>query len=292
MNLAYKIKNGSIPYLFLLPSLIFFFTFKYIPIGNAITFSFQKFTLNGSIWVGLNNFAVVFSSNAFWRAVAVTIEYAALSVLLGLAVSLLVSFMIEPLPSLTQTFFKSAFYLPGILSGVIIAIIWEWIYEPNFGLINAILGKLGIPGGLWLSDPKTALFCIVIIGLLTGQGANILILLASICAMPTELFEAAKIDGAGKWKEIMAIKIPLLMPTILFVIVTNTIGAFQEFANIYLLTRGGPSGSTTTIGFSIFNYAFNQMNFGVASAQAVVLLAIVGIIAFLQFKFLSNKVDY
>lgn len=279
-------------YLFLLPSSLLFFCFMFLPIFKGVQLSFQKWTLVGYEWVGLANYRKIFVDPAFWKSLSITGVYAIVTVLLGLFISLLVAFLIDPLSGKTQGFFKAAFYLPSVAPIIIVSILWGWLYNPSFGLFNYILEKFHLEPVLWLGDPKIALISIIIMALAVGQGPNILILAASLGGIPKDYQEAAQIDGANFLQEIIHIKIPMLKPTLTYLIVVNTVGSFQVFAPIYLMTSGGPNGSTKTMGFLIYENAFKKFDFGVASAQSVVLLILVMIIAVIQFRSMSSDLEY
>lgn len=278
-------------YLFLLPAFATFTIFMLIPIINGLFISLQKFNGKSFIWVGLTNYVKIFADDMFLNAIKVTVTYAVETVLFGLLASLLTSFLIEPLPERLHKFFRGTFYLPGVAPGVVMAVVWNWLYDSNFGLINYLAGMAGIPKIFWLSDPKIALFALILMQLIIGQGPSILIILAALGSISKEICESAKIDGANKWIEIVHIKIPMIKPTLLYIVVVQTIAAFQAFIPMYLMTSGGPNGATTSMGYLIYSTAFTRFDFGVASAQAVVLMVIIAIIAVIQFKLLSKDVE-
>ncbi|WP_221226582.1 carbohydrate ABC transporter permease [Paenibacillus baekrokdamisoli] len=264
----------------------------FLPIFKGLQLSFQKWTLAGYEWVGLTNYQQIFVDPAFWKSLSITGLYAAVTVSTGLFISLLVAFWIDPLSGKIQGFFKAAFYLPSVAPIVIVSILWGWLYNPSFGLFNYLLDKFGLEPVLWLGDPDVALISIMIMTLAVGQGPNILILAASLGGIPKDYQEAARIDGANFMQEIIHVRMPMLKPTLTYLVVVNTVGSFQVFAPIYLLTSGGPNGATKTIGFLIYENAFKKFDFGVASAQAVILLILVMIIAVIQFRSMSSDLEY
>lgn len=286
-----KTKVDISPYLFLLPSFAVFFIFMYIPIVNGFILSFQKLKFKEKEWVFLQNYINAFQDSFFIKAIGVTLLYTVLSVGLGIMMSIVISLVIDPLTRRVQTFYRSAFYLPGVMPGVVMAIVWAWMYNPNYGLLNTLFEVLGLPEVLWLANPKIALYSIILTVLISGQGSTIMIFLAALGNMPRELFEASEIDGASKLEEIFYIKLPLLKPTLLYTVVVNTIGSFQVFDRVYLLTKGGPDGSTTTLGLSIYFNGFERFNFGYASAQSIILFILIGLVALIQFKLLSSEND-
>jgi len=279
-------------YFFLLPSCLLFAVFMYLPIMKGVQMSFQSLSFEGQEWIGFSNYAKIFGDSFFWRSIWITVLFTFVTVTVGLALSLLAAFMIDPFQQRMQSLFKAAFYLPSVVPIVIVSIIWIWMYNPSFGLLNYFLGKLGVEGFLWLGDPKIALFSIILMTVAVSQGPSILILVTALGGIPKDYKEAAVMDGAGFWREIVAIKLPMLKPTFTYLLVVNTVASFQVFAPVYMLTSGGPDRSTTTIGFLIYENAFKKFDFGIASAQSVVLLAIVLFIAIIQFRFLSSDLEY
>jgi multiple sugar transport system permease protein len=222
----------------------------------------------------------------------VTVLFTVVTVAAGLFVSLLAAFMIDPFREKVQTFFKAALYLPSVAPIVIVSILWIWMYHPAFGLFNYLLGKVGLGPVLWLGDPGVALISIMLMTIAVSQGSNILILVTALGGIPKDYQEAGRIDGAGIWQEIVRIKLPMLKPTLTYLIVVNTVASFQVFAPVYMLTSGGPDRATTTIGFLIYENAFKNFDFGVASAQSIVLLIVVMAIAVVQFRLLASDLEY
>jgi len=286
------LKSWGSAYLFILPAVSFFILFMYVPIFRGLTLSLQEWSLTGTEWLGLDNYRAVLADDAFYRALWVTVKFTVLTVIPGLVIALFVSMMIDPLSGRTQAFFKAAYYLPNVAPIVIISIIWSWLFNPAFGLLNYLLSLVHIGPVLWLGDPDIAIYSIIGMTLATGQGASILILTAALGGIPKDYYEAAKIDGANFWTEIVRIRIPLLKPALLYLLVVNTVGSFQVFAPIYLMTSGGPDGATRTIGYLIYENGFKSFAYSIAATQTVLLLVIIFIVALVQFKFLSSDVEY
>ena len=183
-----------------------------------------------------------------------------------------------------QVFFKSAFYLPVVTSGVVLSLIWLYLYDPAFGLLNFLLGKIGIEPVLWLCNPQFSLLSIVIMFHASHWGGSIILLTASMGGIPKDLYEAARLDGACSIKQSIPITIPLLKPAITYVAIIGTIASLQIFTEIFLMTRGGPNYATTNLVFSIYEYGFIRFDFGRASAVAVILLLLTIGIAIAQFR--------
>jgi multiple sugar transport system permease protein len=210
----------------------------------------------------------------------------------ALSLALLLAFLVQPLRPRTQTFFKAAFYLPGVVSSVVLALVWAWLYNADFGLLNYLLSLVGVDPGLWLGDRRVALPAIALMTVVSGLGVPLLLLLASMGAIPDTYYEAARIDGAGPVRQFFAVTLPLLKPTLLYLLIVMTIGSFQVFETVYLMTNGGPSYATTTLVFLIYESAFRYYDFGLASAQAVVLFMLVAAMAVVQFTWLGGDVEY
>ncbi|MCD9025307.1 carbohydrate ABC transporter permease [Cohnella silvisoli] len=279
-------------YLFLLPALSLFILFMFVPILSGLKLSFQRWSFDGAKWVGFSNYAKIFHDSVFWDSLRTTVVYTVFTVFFGIVISLIIAFLMDPIAGKLQSFFKAAYYLPSVAPIVIISVLWGWLYNPSFGLLNYLLEQIGLEPVLWLGDPNIALYSIIMMTLAVSQGPSILILVAALGGIPKDYQEAATIDGANGLQETFHIKLPLLKPALLYLAIVNTVGSFQVFAPIYMMTGGGPNGSTTTIGFLIYENGFKKFDFGVASAQAVILLILVMIIAVIQFKYLSNDVEY
>src|SRR5690606_8840270 len=183
----------------------------------------------------------------------------------------------------SQGFYRAAFYLPTVTSAVVFAMIWKWLYDPNFGLLNYGLSLVGVDAINWTGDPDWAIWSVIIAALGAGPGANILIYLAALGSVPEDTLESARVDGANMLQRWWHVTIPALKPVTLYLLVLNTIGSFQVFELVFVLTSGGPAGSSTVIVYEIYNLAFAQGRYGVAGALALILLVIVLIFTGLQF---------
>jgi len=187
-------------------------------------------------------------------------------------------------------FFRTLYFLPTVTLLIAIAIIWSWLYNADFGLFNFILNKFGIDGPNWLQSTKWAMPAIIIMGIWKGVGYSMLIFLAGLQQIPEQYYESAEIDGAGWWRKIIHITIPLISPTTFFVLITTTIGAIQGFDQFYIMTQGGPAGATTTLVYYIFQNAFEWFKMGYAATVALILFVIVLIMTLLQWHFAKRWV--
>ena len=279
-------------YFFIAPSMILFFIFIGYPVLRAFLLAFQKVSLRSSSWVGLQNFQDVFSSKLFLDAMVHTFIYAICVVVAWIVSSLAVAALLQPLSNKVQSLFRGAFYLPYVTSIIVISLVWVWIFDPSYGFFNYLLGLMGLPRVLWLQDPDVALWSIVLSTILIVPGTGVVLYSASIGSIPRDLYEAAEVEGANGFQKWVRITIPLLKPTTLYLMVIYTIAGFQIFERVYIMTGGGPINRTTTIVQLIYMTAFSDFNFGRASAQALVLFAIIAAFSFIQFRFLSTDVEY
>lgn len=276
-------------YIFLVPSFIFFSIFFFVPVIWGLVLSFLDYQVFSTEWVGFGNYSFIFEDPLFWKSLVNNLYYAGGLVPLWLAKALIVSAIIFPFRKPIQTFYKSAFYLPHITSAVIISMIWLWIFNPPFGLLNYILNTPGFP---WLGNTATAMPALIAMQVIMGGGSSIVLISAAMGSIPADYYEAAELDGATKMQQAVRITLPLLKPTILYLVVMGTISSFQVFTNVYLMTRGGPEFTTTTIVYLIYETAFRYFDFGAASAMAVILFAIIFVFALVQFKWLGTDVEY
>ena len=301
-NLFRRIWDARSAYAFIAPAYIPFLIFTLYPLVQGLRLSLYKAGVNRAKWefIGLGNFVWLFTKDRafFPYAIRNTFLFVILVVPAALIISLFISVIIFPTGRRTQSFFRLSFYMPVVAGGVILAMVWIWIFNRDFGLLNYLLDILGILDlfGLekigWLAQPNTALLSLAVVVLSWSLGQPIILFLAALGGIPQELYDAAKIDGANAWQEFKSITLPLLRPTMLFVLVTVTIAVFQVFVVVWLMTLGGPANATQTIVFRMWENAFTFFKFGRAAAMGVVLLIIVGTVAFVQFKFFGEEEEF
>jgi len=279
-------------YFFIAPSMLLFFLFIGYPVLRAVVLAFQKVTLRSSEWVGLKNFIDVFSSQLFLDAMWHTFVYAFFVVAAWIVSSLAIAALLQPFNNKVQSLFRGAFYLPYVTSIIVISLVWIYIFQPEYGFLNWLLGLFGLPRVLWLQNPNIALWSLILSTILIVPGTGVVLYSASIGSIPRELYEAAEVEGANAVQKWWRITVPLLKPTTLYLMVIYTIAGFQVFERVYIMTGGGPINRTTTIVQLIYMTAFSDFNFGRASAQALVLFAIIAAFSFVQFRFLSTDVEY
>lgn len=280
-------------YLFIGVAMIIFIMFTLYPVISAVITSLQKYKPFGSEWVALNNYVDAMKSSLFWKSIKNTVLYTIIVVPCSLLISFIISIMILPFSRKLQSVFKALYYLPGIASGVAIAVVWLWLYDSSpSGIFNRILGIFGFASQNWLSSSKTAMLSLILMALLSSHGSNIIIYMAALHGIDNTYFEAAEIDGASFLQKVRYIVFPLCKPTTLFLLVTGIIGSFQVFMNAYMMTGGGPDNNTTMIGLLIFNNAFTYGKYGLACAQAIILALVIGLLTMLQFKVMGDDIEY
>lgn len=293
-TLSRRVWRGRWGYFFIGPAIGLLLWLHVYPILEVLRLSFMSYAVadGSSRWAGAGNYADTFNNALFWVALRNTFLYTLLVVPGALALALWVAVLVEPLPGKVQTFFKAAFYLPGVVSSVVLALVWAWLYNADFGLLNYLLQAVGLDAVMWLGDRRVALLSIALMTIASGLGVPLLLLLAAMGNIPPQYYEAADLDGVNPWQRFAYITLPLLRPTLLYLIVVMTIGSFQVFDAVYLMTDGGPSYATTTLVFMVYESAFRSYDFGAACAQAVVLFVMVLVLALVQFKWLSGDVEY
>lgn len=284
-EIAHEIYKGRHGYLFIAPGYLVFTVFLFLPVLAAVGLALFDTNYIHYDWVGLGNFVTLAGDPGFRRAVLNTLSYVAVVVPITLFLSLIIALLIFPLGMKLQAFFRGAFYLPSVAGGVIISLVWIWIFNPAFGLLNWALGLVGIEPVLWLASSKTSLLSVVIVVFTFTIGQPIILFLAGLGSIPGELYDAALVDGANSLQRVWYVTLPLLRPVFLFVLATSTIGVFQIWETVYMLTNGGPSNSSTSIVYMLYETAFLTSRYGLASAMGVVLMAFVIIITFVQLRF-------
>jgi multiple sugar transport system permease protein len=244
-------------------------------------------------FVGLDNYIRLFQDEDFYQSLKNTILFTGFGVPLGMASALLVALLLNTKVH-GQSLFRTLYYIPVITPLVVSAVIWKWMYQGDYGLINYYLLKLGLIKEklLWLADPNLAMPALIVMGVWMGTGGTMVMYLAGLQAIPEELYDAAKVDGANGFQRLIYVTIPLLAPTTFYVLITSIIFSFQSFAHIYIMTNGGPLGRTTVIGYYMYLKGFRHFEMGYASAIAYVLFAIIFILTMLQMKFVKGDVEY
>ncbi len=279
---------------FAAPFVILFGVFMALPILISFLLSFTSFGLRdlqnpiGATFVGVDNYAALLSDAKFWKALGNTFYFVAIGVPLTLGIGLLIASALSRGITRFRTVFRVGYYLPVITSIVAIAVVWRFLLNPDVGLINNVLQAVGITGPEWLANPTLAMPSIIAMAVWRNLGFAMVVFIAGLQAIPVTLYEAAAIDGAGRWQAFRYVTLPMLRPTILFMLVITTIGYLQLFEEPFVMTAGGPLDATLSVTMYMYQQGFTFFHQGYASAIAYVLFVIVALIAFLQFRFLRE----
>jgi multiple sugar transport system permease protein len=270
-----RLHENLIGYLFFSPWLLGLLLFNVIPIILAVYYSFTAYTvLQPPQWIGLGNYEEMFMvDELFWKALYNTTYYAVFSVPISLFFAIFLAVLLNfKVPG--QSFFRATFFLPSIVPAVAASVVWAWMLHPEYGLINDLLGRLGLPGPPWLTSEVWSKPAFILMSL-WGIGPTTIIFLAGLQDIPQHLYEAAEIDGANSWQRLWNVTLPLLTPTIFFNLVIGLIGAFQVFTQAFIISAGGPLWSTLFYVLYLYNQGFEYFNMGYASAMAIVLFVII-----------------
>lgn len=280
-------------WLFILPWLIGFIAFSGGPILASVGISLSEYSiLTPPKFIGIGNYTQLFNDDLFYKAVFNTIYYVGVSVPLGVILAFLMAIALNQKLN-GQTWFRTIFYLPSVVSGIAVALLWGWLLNADFGLFNFLLSKIGIVGPKWLFSTTWAMPSIIMMSL-WGVGGSMVVFLAGLQGIPEHLYEAAELDGAGEWGKFWNVTIPMISPVIFFNMIVTIIGAFQIFDQVYIMTngRGGPANATLVYVLYLYRNGFEYFKMGYASALAVVLFIIIlGITAF-QFAVARRWVYY
>ncbi|MBZ9685845.1 sugar ABC transporter permease [Clostridium estertheticum] len=287
-----KFMSNITPYLFISPWIIGFLVFTLVPLVFSLIMSFYNWPVIGTReFVGLGNYINMFKTDTqFFKSLAITLKFALIFVPLNLILALILALLITR-PVKGVKFFRTIFYIPTVVSGVAISIIWGWILNSQYGILNHFLSLIGLTGPKWLTDPKVAITAIVIASA-WGVGTMMLIFYTAISSIPKDVYEAAYIDGASPVRSFFAITLPLITPTLLFNLITSTITALQQLTLALLLTNGGPMKSTYFYGLYVYNNAFKQFKLGYASANAWFMFVVILILTAVIFKSSDTWVFY
>jgi multiple sugar transport system permease protein len=281
---------------FIGPSIILLLIFMLIPILVSLTLSFTDFNVfaiydwSNASFIGFENYNNLMKDPLFWKALLNTLY--ALVVAMPLTIILALSFaaLLNRETTYFKNFFKVSFYLPSITNTVAIAIVWSWMLNPDYGLINWFLGLIGIQGPNWLGDPAWAMPSVIMLVVWKAVGYNIILFTAGLQNIPDYLYEAAELDGASKFQKFLHVTIPSLRPTIFFVTVMTIIGYLQLFEEPYMLTGGGPLDSTLSIVLYLYRQGFRFFKLGYASSIAFVLFIMIFALTFIQMK-VGKKIE-
>jgi multiple sugar transport system permease protein len=279
-------------YILIGPWIVGFLVFTLGPMIASLIFSFTNYAINKPInFIGFANFVEMFVKDyRFWHSLRVTLTFAVFAIPLGLVFGLLLALLLNAkVPGLS--IWRTLYYTPSVVSGVAVAVLWLYLFNPRYGIINWLLSLVKINGPGWLASPDWALPALIIMSL-WSVGGGMIIYLAGLQGIPTTLYEAAEIDGANSVQSFFSITLPLITPVLFYNLVTGIIGTFQIFTSVYVMTSGGPAEATLFYNLYLFNNAFRYGRMGYASALAWVLFLIVMILTLLVFRSSSTWVYY
>ncbi len=284
-------REALIGYIFISPWLIGFIVFLAGPILASLGLSFTQYKPGQMpIFLGLANYARMFGDELFYRSLRVTTVYTLMSVPLGLIVSLALAMLLnQKVPG--QRIFRTLFYIPSLISGVAVAIVFAWIFNARFGIVNYALSLVGVTGPNWLSDPDWTLSAFVLMSL-WGVGSTVVIFIAALQGVPVALYEAAELDGASAPRKFWHITLPMISPVVLFALITGVIATFQTFSMAYIITNGGPANASLFYVLYLYRNAFSWFEMGYASALAWFLFLIIAICSGIMLRSSDMWVHY
>ncbi|WHY20187.1 sugar ABC transporter permease [Paenibacillus sp. G2S3] len=287
-----KLRNNVTAYLFLLPTILVLGTFLFLPVFYSLYLSGHKVNLLGDVsykWVGFNNFTRMAGDERAWIALKNTASFALFVVPLQTAFAILLAVILNAKLRF-KNFFRIVFFMPTVTSSAVLSLIFMWIYNSN-GLLNRVLEFVGLHGFNWLGDPAVALKAIMLMNIWSTAPFFMVVFLAALQDIPDALYESAMLDGAGGFRRFISITLPMIKPATFFTVVMGIIGTFQLFDQSYIFSAGsgGPNNSTLTVALLIYQYAFKNLDFGYASALAVMLAAVIMIVTLIQRKLFSEE---
>jgi len=282
-------------YLFLSVALAWstlFFFFLLVKASQQSLTNFSLTAAESTRWVGLANYRQLLGDGYWWHSVLVTFIYVAGTLPVGILISLFLAMQILKQPRYLQTFFKSALYLPGVVSPVVGAAMMKWIFHSGDGFANAILSHIGIAPHNWFGDPELAMPVLIVMSWLSASGVGVIVYAAALGNIPRTYYEVAELDGASPWLTFATVTWPLIKPTTIFVAVTGLIGGFQIFAPALLITGGGPLNTTWFVNYHIYRTFYYQNDFATASAMAFALMLLIVLVSLVSYRWLSTDVEY
>ncbi|MCX7023065.1 MAG: sugar ABC transporter permease [Spirochaetes bacterium] len=288
-----RISRGSLSaYVYIAPGYFAFLALILGPLAYSVYLSFfnASFNLEARTFLGLGQYLGLADDLVFLKALMNTFKYVLIVVPSAIVLSLAIALIIEKFGPRLQGLFRGAFYLPTVAGGVILSIVWIWIFNPTYGLFNYFLGWFGIQPVLWLADSSTSFMSVCVVMLTYTIGQPIILFLAGLAGIPQDILDAATVDGVNGWQRIFLIKVPCIRPVMLFVLATLTIQIFQSWETVFMLTQGGPNNSSTSLVFLIYQTAFISAKVGKAAAIGVILTVIIMIVTLLQIRMWKEKI--
>jgi multiple sugar transport system permease protein len=277
---------------FIVLPLLLILVFHLLPCAWGIGLSFFRYDAIGPAhWAGWDNYRRLLHDPRVGAAFSATAKYALGAVPASLAVGLVVALALDERWFRGKVVARTLFFLPNVISLVAVAFVWEWLFNPQYGILNHALQAAGLPPQKWLSDPRWALPCVILVQVWYGLGFSVIVYLAGLQGIPEVYYEAARIDGASRWAQVRHVTLPLLAPTITFLSIMGVISAFQVFQSVFIMTSGGPADATLVIVYYLWQVAFERVEFGYAAALAVLIFLAILSLTLLQWRFAGRRVE-
>lgn len=291
-QLIAQIKRNKVCYLFLAPYTIPFVIFLCYPIFQTVRYSFYRYTIRSFKFVGFKNFIDIFGDPIFRKAIVTTCWFVIGSVPFIILIAVLISALLIKVNAKLRTLTMGIIYLPVVTSIITFTLTWKWIYSYRYGILNYLMRVAGYGNVNWLSNKYTALPALLVMLVYLSLGVPVILYVSAMTNIPKSLYDAAKIDGASEGQLLWYITIPLIRPTTLYLLIVLTIGTFQTFIIVFLMTGGGPYYRTTTLSYLLIDKAFGYGYYGVASSMGIILLIVISTLTIMQFKFFSRDIEY
>ena len=290
-SLAMRLRRSVYPYVWISPALLVFAVFTLLPLAAGMALSLVTWDgIHAAHWQGLANYVQVLQDQTFWQALGHNVIYAVGTVVGKIVLALVLAVLLNRALR-GRAVFRTVLFMPVVMSFVVVGLIWSWIYNYNFGLLNAIVGVLGLQAWKqdWLGNASIALGALIVVDIWKWFGFHMVIFLAGLQSIPSELYEAARIDGATRWQLVRRITLPLMVPITMINLVLASSGAFNVFDVVYVMTQGGPVNATNVAMMDIYTEAFQFYHFGYASALSVVQLILVSAISLVLLRVLRRE---
>ncbi len=283
-------KKALLPYLLVSPYLIFVVVFVLFPVLFCFFLTFQKWNIIAPMkFIGTDNYSRLIHDRLFWKAIGNTLKFLLLHIPLQLVVSLFLAYLLNQKIRATP-FFRGAFFMPVIVSGVVVTILWQQLLGYDFGLINRMLMGLGFKKVGWLVDPDIAIYSIAVMATWKNVGLYVILFLVGLQTVPTQYYEAAKMEGATRWQQFYHITLPMINPTVFMVVILSTIGGFSLFIEPYIMTGGGPLNTTLSAVLYVYKQAFQYYNMGYSATLGFFYAIMIMTVVILQKKFIEKEV--
>jgi ABC-type sugar transport system permease subunit len=290
-SLAMRVRRSVYPYVWISPALLVFGVFTLLPLAAGVALSLVSWDgIHAARWQGLANYVQVLQDQTFWQALVHNVIYAVGTVVGKIVLALVLAVLLNRALR-GRAVFRTVLFMPVVMSFVVVGLIWSWIYNYNFGLLNAILGMLGLQAWKqdWLGNASIALGALIVVDIWKWFGFHMVINLAGLQSIPNELYEAARIDGASAWQSFWRVTLPLLKPVTMINVLLATSGAFNVFDLVYVMTEGGPVNATDVAMLHIYTQAFQFYRFGYAAAMSYILLILVGIVSLVLMRMMRQE---